>query len=118
MASRAILGEWLGGSGGGWQDSGGLWPGIKVITGRTALPKDPEYGVIKGCLLPEHNLLSIEEIPMADKREYCPSCDRKYSSVNFPLYKCDNCQTVTCQVCKKGYTLCQVCRKGKNRKIR
>lgn len=27
----AILGEWLGGSGGGWQDSGGLWPGIKLI---------------------------------------------------------------------------------------
>ena len=26
VASRAILGEWLGGSGGGWQDSGGVWP--------------------------------------------------------------------------------------------
>ena len=23
VAARAILGEWLGGSGGGWQDSGG-----------------------------------------------------------------------------------------------
>ena len=33
IASRAILGEWLGGSGGGWQDSGGVWPGIKVIRG-------------------------------------------------------------------------------------
>ena len=25
VAARAILGEWLGGSGGGWQDSGGIW---------------------------------------------------------------------------------------------
>ena len=30
VAARAILGEWLGGSGGGWQDSGGVWPGIKL----------------------------------------------------------------------------------------
>ncbi|MCH2065559.1 MAG: hypothetical protein MK194_17755, partial [Roseibacillus sp.] len=28
VLARAILGEWLGGSGGGWQDSGGVWPGI------------------------------------------------------------------------------------------
>ncbi len=28
VAARAILGEWLGGSGGGWQDSGGVWPGL------------------------------------------------------------------------------------------
>ncbi len=63
VASRAILGEWLGGSGGGWQDSGGLWPGIKVITGRTAVHGDPEYGISSGCLLPEHNLLSREEMP-------------------------------------------------------
>ena len=33
VAARAILGEWLGGSGGGWQDSGGVWPGIKLIEG-------------------------------------------------------------------------------------
>ncbi len=33
VAARAILGEWLGGSGGGWQDSGGVWPGIKLIHG-------------------------------------------------------------------------------------
>ncbi len=25
ITARAILGEWLGGSGGGWQDSGGIW---------------------------------------------------------------------------------------------
>ena len=33
VAARAILGEWIGGSGGGWQDSGGVWPGIKLICG-------------------------------------------------------------------------------------
>ncbi|MFM7816687.1 MAG: UTP--glucose-1-phosphate uridylyltransferase, partial [Verrucomicrobiota bacterium] len=33
VLARALLGEWLGGSGGGWQDSGGVWPGIKLITG-------------------------------------------------------------------------------------
>ena len=62
VASRAILGEWLGGSGGGWQDSGGLWPGIKVITGRFAEEGHPEFGVSRGCLLPEHNVFSKEEI--------------------------------------------------------
>ena len=36
VAARAILGEWLGGSGGGWQDSGGVWPGIKLIHGVVA----------------------------------------------------------------------------------
>jgi hypothetical protein len=39
VAARAILGEWLGGSGGGWQDSGGVWPGIKLIYGVPAQPK-------------------------------------------------------------------------------
>ena len=33
VLARAILGEWIGGSGGGWQDSGGVWPGIKLIEG-------------------------------------------------------------------------------------
>ena len=36
VAARAILGEWIGGSGGGWQDSGGVWPGIKLISGTAA----------------------------------------------------------------------------------
>ncbi|MBI5740754.1 MAG: UTP--glucose-1-phosphate uridylyltransferase [Nitrospirae bacterium] len=62
VASRAILGEWLGGSGGGWQDSGGLWPGIKVITGKPAAQGDPEFGVSRGCLLPEHRVFSREEM--------------------------------------------------------
>jgi len=56
-ASRAILGEWLGGSGGGWQDSGGVWPGFKVIEGAVAGKGDPEYGISKGRLLPQHTLL-------------------------------------------------------------
>ena len=47
-ASRAILGEWLGGSGGGWQDSGGIWPGIKVIEGAPAAEDDTEYGISRG----------------------------------------------------------------------
>ena len=39
VAARAILGEWLGGSGGGWQDSGGVWPGMKLIKGVEAGPE-------------------------------------------------------------------------------
>jgi hypothetical protein len=58
VASRAILGEWLGGSGGGWQDSGGVWPGIKAIEGQIAQTGDPEFGVSRGCLLPRHRILS------------------------------------------------------------
>jgi hypothetical protein len=54
IASRAILGEWLGGSGGGWQDSGGIWPGIKEITGVLAQDGDGEYKVSRGKLLPHH----------------------------------------------------------------
>ncbi|MBN2389754.1 MAG: UTP--glucose-1-phosphate uridylyltransferase, partial [Anaerolineae bacterium] len=52
VAARAILGEWLAGSGGGWQDSGGVWPGMKLITGQLAGPDDPEYGISRGRLLP------------------------------------------------------------------
>ena len=37
VAARAILGEWLGGSGGGWQDSGGVWPAAKLIRGVAAV---------------------------------------------------------------------------------
>ncbi len=62
VASKAILGEWLGGSGGGWQDSGGIWPGIKLITGVKARPGDPEYGISKGRLLPAHQILTNEEV--------------------------------------------------------
>jgi galactokinase/mevalonate kinase-like predicted kinase len=57
VVARAILGEWLGGSGGGWQDSGGIFPGIKIIRGVPAAEGDPEWGVSRGRLLPEHTLL-------------------------------------------------------------
>jgi len=65
VAARAILGEWLGGSGGGWQDSGGLWPGIKLIEGVAARPGDVEYGISRGCLLPHHTLLGPDRVPAA-----------------------------------------------------
>jgi hypothetical protein len=67
VAARAILGEWLGGSGGGWQDSGGLWPGIKRITGALAQPGDPEFGVSRGRLLPDHHVLGRDEISDASR---------------------------------------------------
>ncbi len=57
ICARAILGEWLGGSGGGWQDSGGLWPSLKLIVGAPSRPEDPEYGVSRGRLLPDHTVL-------------------------------------------------------------
>ena len=63
VAARAILGEWLGGSGGGWQDSGGLWPGIKLIEGVKPKKEDPEHGLSRGRLLPLHRQLSADEAP-------------------------------------------------------
>jgi len=62
VAARAILGEWLAGSGGGWQDSGGVWPGIKLIEGVPAAPGDPEHGISRGCLLPTHRILTTDEV--------------------------------------------------------
>lgn len=61
VASRAILGEWIGGSGGGWQDSGGVWPGIKSIQGTFAHEDDPEFGISRGTLLPRHKVLQGED---------------------------------------------------------
>lgn len=57
VVARAILGEWLGGSGGGWQDSGGIFPGIKMIHGVAAGDGDPEAGISRGRLLPAHKLI-------------------------------------------------------------
>ncbi len=62
VASRAILGEWLGGSGGGWQDSGGVWPGIKLIEGVRAAEGDIELGTSNGRLLPRHTLLGNDRV--------------------------------------------------------
>ena len=58
VAARAILGEWLGGSGGGWQDSGGVWPSMKLIEGAMASENDPEFGISRGRLLPQHKILN------------------------------------------------------------
>ena len=63
VLARAILGEWIGGSGGGWQDSGGVWPGIKLIEGEIAGETDPEFGVSRGRLLPRHKVFNSTEIP-------------------------------------------------------
>jgi len=68
VAARAILGEWLAGSGGGWQDSGGVWPGMKLIQGVKAAPGDPESGVSRGCLLPRHHVLGPEEVAPETRR--------------------------------------------------
>ncbi len=62
VASRAILGEWLGGSGGGWQDSGGIWPGIKKIYGVEAQQGDPEYQISQGRLMPKHDVWNEEKV--------------------------------------------------------
>lgn len=69
VAARAILGEWLGGSGGGWQDSGGVWPGIKMIRGVVAEEGDPEFGVSRGCLLPRHEVLKEDIISRETRRQ-------------------------------------------------
>ena len=61
VAARAILGEWLGGSGGGWQDSGGVWPGIKLICGANAEQGDPEFGISRGRLMPVHHVMDEKE---------------------------------------------------------
>lgn len=68
VAARAILGEWLGGSGGGWQDSGGIWPAMKLITGKKAAEGDPEFGVSRGRLLPDHRILDQQDASDATRR--------------------------------------------------
>jgi hypothetical protein len=69
VLARAILGEWIGGSGGGWQDSGGVWPGIKLIEGVLAGEGDPEFGVSRGRLMPQHKVFAREEIPDKARRQ-------------------------------------------------
>ncbi|MBI5686202.1 MAG: UTP--glucose-1-phosphate uridylyltransferase [Verrucomicrobia bacterium] len=73
VAARAILGEWLAGSGGGWQDSGGVWPGMKLIQGVLAGEGDPESGVSRGRLLPSHKILDERDAPPAVREQLCNS---------------------------------------------
>ncbi len=68
VAARALLGEWLAGSGGGWQDSGGLWPGMKLIQGERARAGDAEFGVSRGRLLPSHRIFGAEEAAPETRR--------------------------------------------------
>lgn len=76
VAARAILGEWIAGSGGGWQDSGGVWPGIKLIEGQPAQEGDPEWSISRGRLLPGHTILgkSAEE---SDTVPFAPEATRQ-----------------------------------------
>jgi hypothetical protein len=69
VAARAILGEWLSGSGGGWQDSGGIWPGIKLIEGVCSAEGDIEFGISRGCLLPHHTILTQDEVSLQTRRQ-------------------------------------------------
>jgi REP element-mobilizing transposase RayT len=68
VLARALLGEWLGGSGGGWQDSGGVWPGMKLITGVLAGEGDPEFGISRGRLMPTHRIFGPEEASPATRQ--------------------------------------------------
>ena len=68
VAGRALLGEWLAGSGGGWQDSGGVWPGIKLIEGAAASEGDVEWGSSRGRLLPTHTLMGTDLVDEAARR--------------------------------------------------
>lgn len=69
IAAKAILGEWLGGSGGGWQDSGGVWPGMKLIEGVEAIEGDPEFGISKGRLLPKHTILGLDHVSLETRQK-------------------------------------------------
>ena len=73
VLARALLGEWLGGSGGGWQDSGGVWPGIKLIEGMAAAEGDPEFGISRGRLMPKHRILGHDDAPPPPGRTCRPA---------------------------------------------
>jgi galactokinase/mevalonate kinase-like predicted kinase len=77
VVARAILGEWLGGSGGGWQDSGGIFPGVKLIQGTTAQPGDPEWEVSRGRLLPVHQVIAgngADQLASSRTRQSSENC--------------------------------------------
>src|SRR5436190_10305792 len=69
VLARAILGEWLGGLGGGWQDSGGVWPGMKLIEGVRASETDPEFGISRGRLMPQHRVFDLGEISVETRKK-------------------------------------------------
>ena len=69
VLARALLGEWLGGSGGGWQGSGGVWPGMKLIEEVLASDGDPEFGVSRGRLMPSHRILDFQDASPDTRRK-------------------------------------------------
>ena len=69
VLARALLGEWLGGSGGGWQDSGGVWPGMKLIEGVFSTEGDPEFGTSRGRLMPRHRILDDTDASPETRRK-------------------------------------------------
>ncbi len=69
VLARALLGEWIGGSGGGWQDSGGVWPGMKLIEGTLSEEGDPEFGISRGRLMPKHKVLDNTEVPAEARKK-------------------------------------------------
>jgi hypothetical protein len=73
VLARAILGEWLGGSGGGWQDSGGVWPGMKLIQGALAQDGDPEFGLSRGRLMPTHRVFDSNDVSESARRKLTES---------------------------------------------
>src|SRR5207248_3676237 len=52
-----------------WQDSGGVWPGIKLIEGVLAGPEDAEFGISRGRLMPTHRVLKAEDAPLEMRRQ-------------------------------------------------
>ena len=91
VAARAILGEWLGGSGGGWQDSGGVWPGIKLIHGVPAAEGDPEFGISRGRLLPDHRIFSARTKSPPKRASSCSTawcwCTAAWRRTSAPFWK-------------------------------
>ncbi len=69
VLARALLGEWIGGSGGGWQDSGGVWPGMKLIEGVMAVAGDQEWGISRGRLMPQHRILGPADVSEETRRK-------------------------------------------------
>ena len=69
VLARALFGEWIGGSGGGWQDSGGVWPGMKLICGAIAGEGDPEFGISRGRLMPTHRILDATDVPAEARKK-------------------------------------------------
>ena len=73
VAARAILGEWLGGSGGGWQDSGGVWPGLKMIEGQLAGPSIRSTASAAAGFCPSHRIYTNGEVTPETRRAICDS---------------------------------------------